>query len=56
VESFLWEEGHFNVLPELTGSQTNNGSGGTSTYDINDVGIVVGRSGSAPNDLPDPTM
>jgi probable HAF family extracellular repeat protein len=56
VESFLWEEGHFHVLPELAGSQTNNGPGGTSTYDINDAGIVVGESGSSPDDLPEPTM
>ena len=56
VESFLWEEGHFNVLPELQGGQPNNGPGGTSTYDINGAGVVVGESGSAPDDLPEPTM
>jgi len=52
----LWEEGHFTVLPELPGGQTNNGPGGTALNDINDRGVIVGRSGSDPDDRPKPVM
>jgi len=56
VNPILWEEGHFTVLPELPGGQTNNGPGGTALNDINDRGIIVGKSGSDPDDRPKPVM
>src|SRR3569833_16819 len=56
VNPILWEEGHFIVLPELPGGQTNNGPGGTSLNDINNRGVIVGRSGSDPDDRPKPVM
>jgi len=56
VNPILWEAGHFTVLPELPGGQTNNGPGGTAVNDINDHGIIVGKSGSDPDDRPKPVM
>jgi uncharacterized membrane protein len=56
VNPILWDLGHFTVLPELPGGQPNNGPGGTAVNDINDRGIIVGRSGSDPDDRPKPVM
>ena len=56
VNPILWEEGHFTVLPELPGGQPNNGPGGTAVNDINERGIIVGKSGSDPDDRPKPVM
>ena len=56
VNPILWEEGHFTVLPELPGGQTNNGPGGTAVNDINAAGVIVGKSGADPDDRPEPVM
>ena len=56
VESCVWVEGPITVQPGGPGSENKNTPGGAYTNNINDAGIVVGVSGSSPNDLPEPTM